>query len=122
MHDGSIKEVNLASVGIVLEDSPWNERNTEVLTITSEVMEDVGVEKPLEVENDVVAVEDIGVEKPIEFENVAAIERNNFKLEPASEASIVLSLNLILLLVMLVLLRTLTFQLMHHSRLCTMEA
>lgn len=75
MYDGSVKEVHLASGDSVLKDSPWKEQDAEGLASTSEVVEVFGDEKPLEVENIAATIEDIGV----------------VKLEPTSEASIVVS-------------------------------
>nr|XP_034585314.1 translocase of chloroplast 159, chloroplastic-like [Setaria viridis] len=90
VHDGSVKEIDPASVNRVLEDSPWKEHSAEGLVIASEVVEDVGVEKPLEVENIATVEEDIGVEKSIEIENVEVVEGVDVKPEPASELRIVI--------------------------------
>lgn len=92
MHDGSIKEVDLASEDSVLNDSPWKEQDAEGLASASEVVEDFGVDKPLEVENIAATVEDIGVVKPTKIKNIVPIEGVNIKSESASEASIVVSL------------------------------
>jgi hypothetical protein len=75
----------------MLENSPQSERNAEGLVVASEDMEYVGVEKPLEVKNAIVAIEDIGVEKPTEIENVVDAECTSFKLEPTGEASAMLT-------------------------------
>ncbi|XP_066361664.1 translocase of chloroplast 101, chloroplastic-like [Miscanthus floridulus] len=51
MKDGSIEELAPASANSVLEDSPEKEQNAEDQATASEAVEDVGVDKPTEVES-----------------------------------------------------------------------
>jgi hypothetical protein len=106
----------------MLEDSLQKEQNVEGLAAASEDIEYVGGEEPLKVENVVVAIEDIGVEKPTKIENVDATECVISKLEAICEASVVLTFQSNYIFSIVFLLRMLSFQLMHHSRLRTMEA
>lgn len=60
----------------MLEDSLRIEQNDEGQTTTNEVVEVVGVHKPIEFENIVDVVEDVGIKKNIEVENVATVEED----------------------------------------------
>jgi hypothetical protein len=111
LHDGSIEQVDQASVDTMLEHSPQKEQIVEGLAVASEDIEYVGVEEPLEVENVVVAIEDIGVEKTTEVENVDATECVASKLESISEASVVLNFQSNSIFNIVVLLGMLLFQL-----------
>ncbi|OQU77419.1 hypothetical protein SORBI_3009G046800 [Sorghum bicolor] len=51
LNDESIEELAPATADSVLEDSPEKEQNADAQTTASEVVEDVGVDKPTEVEN-----------------------------------------------------------------------
>jgi hypothetical protein len=90
VHDGSINEVDPASVDNMLKDSPWKEEVVEGLASasTSAVMEDFGVKKPLDVENISEVTQDIGVSKLEEVENIIPIEGVHAKPEFAIESSI----------------------------------
>ncbi|RLN00406.1 hypothetical protein C2845_PM06G06880 [Panicum miliaceum] len=73
VNDGCIEKAALESTNSVLEDSLGIEQYAEGQATASEVVEGVGVEKPLEVENVVVVVEDADVKKYAEAEHVAAV-------------------------------------------------
>jgi hypothetical protein len=69
----------------MLKDSPWKDQVAKGLASASEVMEDFGVEKPLDVENIFDVTQDLGV---LEVENIIPIEGVYAKLEFAIESSI----------------------------------
>ncbi|CAN6345309.1 unnamed protein product [Urochloa humidicola] len=90
LHDGSIDEVDPVSRDSVLEDSPRKDQNVEGQADESKLMEDVGVNKPLYVEVDI-EVENISVEKPIEIENVVVVVEDVNVKKPMQVENIVAS-------------------------------
>jgi hypothetical protein len=92
VHDGSIKDIDPTTGDSVLKDSLLTEQNFEGMLTGSKVVEDIGVEKSLEVENIATIVEDIGMEKSIEIGKFEAVEGVDVKTEPTNETSIVVSL------------------------------
>jgi hypothetical protein len=90
VHDGNINEEDPASVDSMLKHSPWKEEVVEGLAnaSASAVMDDFGVEKPLDVENIFEVTQDIGVSKLEEVENIIPIEGVHAKPEFASGAII----------------------------------
>jgi hypothetical protein len=88
VHDGSINEVDPASVDNMLKDSPWKEEVVEGLTSASAVMEEFGVEKRLDVENIFEVTQDIGLLELADLENFIHMEGIHAKPEFASETSI----------------------------------
>jgi hypothetical protein len=92
VHDGSIKDIDPTTGDSVLKDSLLTEQNFEGMLTGSKVVEDIGVEKSLEVENIATIVEDIGMEKSIEIGNFVAVEGVDVKTEPTNETSIVVSI------------------------------
>jgi TATA-box binding protein (TBP) (component of TFIID and TFIIIB) len=95
VHDGSIKDVDPTTGDSALKDSLWTGQKFEGMLTGSKAVEDIGVEKFLEVENIATIVEDIGMEKPIEIENFVVVEDINVKSEPTNDTSIVVSLEYI---------------------------
>jgi hypothetical protein len=75
-------EVDPISASRVIDDT--------VLT-ASEVVVDVSVEEPLEDENIATIIEDVGVDKSIHIENVVVVESDDVNPELAREASIIIS-------------------------------
>ena len=69
MNDGSTEEVVSSSANIMFEDSPWIQQNVEGQT-TNEVVDDIGVKKPLKFKNFVDAIEDIDFKMHKEVESV----------------------------------------------------
>jgi hypothetical protein len=92
VHNGSVNEVDPASVDSMLKDSPWKEQIAEGLTSASasasEVMEDFGVENPLDIENIFYVTKNIGVLNLGEIVSIISTEGVHAKTEFASELSI----------------------------------
>jgi hypothetical protein len=80
VQDGSITKVDPISANRVIDDT---------VVISSEVVADVSVEKPLEDENTI--IEDVGVDKSAQIENVVVVESDDVNPELAREASIIIS-------------------------------